>query len=300
MTDLISISRRFCAPLLAKKTVMYALVHIEKTAGTTLTAILRRSFGTGHCDIRLPLAKRGAPRDDLRPPIDALDLRRVQRIYRQLTGISGHDVKAYSNLHLAYPQLRFFTFVRDPSKRYISHFLTRCANMPDDLDRWLDAGWTHNWQTKMIAGQPSAEKAIEMIDKRFGFVGLTERFDESLLMFGQWLNEPAFRTDYRPLNQRSENRGYRDTARNDIGLDFINTAEFCARIEHVNSEDQKVYDYVASVVFARQRAAYRGDLEVDGREFQAWNNQIVPFAESKSSRFLRNYVYKPLLHCRAA
>jgi hypothetical protein len=279
---------------------MYALVHIEKTAGTTLTAILRRSFGTGHCDIRLPLAKRGAPRDDLRATVDALDLRRVQRIYRQLTGISGHDVKAYSNLHLAYPQLRFFTFVRDPAKRFTSHFLTRCANTPEDLNRWLDAGWTHNWQTKMIAGQPSAKMAIEMIDKRFGFVGLTERFDESLLMFGQWLNEPAFRPGYRPLNQRSENRGYRDTARKNIGLDFINAPEFRARIQQANSEDQRVYDYVANTVDARQRAAYQGDLEADVREFQDWNNQIVPFPESKSSRFLRNYIYKPLLHCRAA
>ncbi len=279
---------------------MYALVHIEKTAGTTLTAILRRSFGTGHCDIRLPMAKRGAPRDDERATIDASDLRRVQRIYRHLAGIAGHEVKAYSDLHAVFPQIRFFTFVRDPIKRYISHFLTRCANTPQDFERWLEAGWTHNWQTKMIANDPSAAKAIEMIDERFGFVGLTERFDESLLMLGQWLEEPAFRPGYRSLNQRTENRGYQQTARKAIGLDFLNSEAVRGRIAEVNSEDQKVYDYVACIVQARQRAAYLGDLDADVREFQSWNNEIVPFPEPKSSRFLRNYIYKPLIHCRAA
>lgn len=37
---------------------MYAFVHIEKTAGSTLNTIFRRSLGTRHCDIRLRLAKR--------------------------------------------------------------------------------------------------------------------------------------------------------------------------------------------------------------------------------------------------
>ena len=36
---------------------------------------------------------------------------------------------------------------------------------------------------------------------RIGFVGLTEAFDESLLMLGQWLGEPRFRPEYRPVNQ---------------------------------------------------------------------------------------------------
>jgi hypothetical protein len=41
-----------------RSTRMYAFVHIEKTAGSCLNTILRRSFGMRHCDIRLPLAKR--------------------------------------------------------------------------------------------------------------------------------------------------------------------------------------------------------------------------------------------------
>jgi hypothetical protein len=35
---------------------VYAFIHIEKTAGSTLTTILRRSFGTRRSDIRLPPA----------------------------------------------------------------------------------------------------------------------------------------------------------------------------------------------------------------------------------------------------
>jgi hypothetical protein len=37
---------------------MDAFVHIEKTAGRTIKAILQRSFGSGHCDIRPPCARR--------------------------------------------------------------------------------------------------------------------------------------------------------------------------------------------------------------------------------------------------
>ena len=117
---------------------MYAFVHIEKTAGTTLHSILRRSFGTGHCDIRLPFSKRGPVDSDNRNVVDAADLKRVKRIYRSLRGISGHDVKPYSNLELECPEIRYFTFLRDPRRRFLSHFLTRAAShRREELDRWL-------------------------------------------------------------------------------------------------------------------------------------------------------------------
>ena len=195
------------------KVEMYAFVHIEKTAGTTLTSILRRSYGTRHCDVRLPVAKRhrGKGRTDQHELVEAVDLRRVRRIYRNLRGIAGHHVKAFSNLELACPEIRYFAFLRDPIKRYRSHFLTRAAShRTEEFEAWLAAPWTHNWQTKMIAGEPSAQKAIDMLAARFGFVGTTERFDESLLMMGQWIGLTGFKPEYRTLNQHHENRGFRD------------------------------------------------------------------------------------------
>ena len=81
---------------------MYAFIHIERTAGRTVSSILRRSFGTGHCDIRLPLARRRNDRPqhqlDHRVLVDAEILRRVRHVYRHLKGIAGHNVKPYGDL----------------------------------------------------------------------------------------------------------------------------------------------------------------------------------------------------------
>ena len=107
---------------------MYAYVHIEKTGGTTLHSILRRSFGTRHCDIRLPLSKRTDDHRDFRPHVDAADLRRARRLYRKLSGISGHIVRAYADLHEECPEIQFFTFLREPLAQIpVAFFESRAA-----------------------------------------------------------------------------------------------------------------------------------------------------------------------------
>ena len=278
--------------------MMYAFVHIEKTGGTTLNSILRRSFGTGHCDIRLPLRKRRQDQQDRRICVDAVDLRRVRRLYRNLQGIAGHNVKPYADLSLVCPEIRFVTLLRAPAARFRSHFLNRADGHDQTaFDRWISAGWVHNWQTKMIAGEPNAEKAIEFIATRFGFVGLTERFDESLLLLGQWLGESGFRPEYRRENQLSEKRRPRDIARQQADMSYLNSADVRARIAEINAEDQKVYDFVTSNIYPRQIAAYRGNLECALQQLQEHNRCAERLAEPAWGRFFRNYIYKPLLHC---
>jgi len=82
---------------------VYAFVHIEKTAGRTVRAVLLRSFGAGHCEIRTPYARRAAETDEHRVHVRAADLRKVRRIYRGLRGIAGHNVKPYSDLDAEVP-----------------------------------------------------------------------------------------------------------------------------------------------------------------------------------------------------
>jgi Sulfotransferase family len=277
---------------------MYAFVHIEKNAGTTVINILRRSFGTRHCDIRLPLMKRGADQRDHRVCVDAADLRGVRRVYRNLRGISGHNVKPYADLNLECPEIRFFTFLRDPAARFRSHFLNRADGHDlEAFERWVNSEWVHNWQTKMLVGEPNVEKAIEFIAARIGFVGLTERFDESLVMLGQWLAEPGFRAEYRRENQLSQKRRPRDVARQQADMSYLDSEPVRARIAEANAEDQKVYDYVMSSVYPRQIAAFRGNLELEWQNLRQQNRSVDRLAEPALGRVFRNYVYKPLLHC---
>ena len=280
---------------------MYAFVHIEKTAGRTVRAVLLRSFGAGHCEIRTPYARREPELDDRRVCVTAADLHKVRRIYRGLCGIAGHNVKPYSDLERECPGIRYFTWLRDPVKRYLSHFKNRSrAYGHEDFQRWASASWTHDWQTKMIAGEASAQKAIDLLAARVGFVGLTETFDESLLQLGQWLGEPGFRPEYQPVNQLAGKQRARDAAREQADLAYLELPEVRERLRAINAQDQRLYDFAVREVCARQRREYRGDLAGDVARLRERNEQVTDWDESLSSRLLRNWIYKPALILRLA
>jgi hypothetical protein len=278
---------------------MYAFVHVEKTGGTTMLSILRRSFGLRHCDLRMPLAKRSKRRPDERTPASASELRRVKRLYRNLLGISGHAVKAYSDLELAAPDIRYVTILRDPVARYRSHFLNRGLNHSrEDFEAWVSSDWTHNWQTKMIAGEANAQKAIDLVASRFGFVGITERFDESLVLLGEWFGDESFDPVYRPKNRLAEKRRPRDIARERYDMSYLDSVETSERLLELNAEDVRLFDFCTRVVYADQVVRYPGDLEGAVTRLQARNREATRLKEPMASALLRNYVYKPLIHCR--
>jgi hypothetical protein len=186
-------------------------------------------------------------------------------------------------------------------RRYLSHFKNRSrAYGREDFERWVSAPWTHDWQTKMIAGEASAQKAIDLLAARVGFVGLTETFDESLLQLGQWLGEPSFRPEYRPVNRLEEKSRSRDVAREQTDLGYLEEPAIRERLRAVNALDQQVYDYAVREFGARQRLAYRGDLAADVAALRERNRQATDWDEPLSSRLLRNWVYKPALALRLA
>jgi hypothetical protein len=280
---------------------VYAFTHIDKTAGRTVRAVLRRSFGAGHCEIRTPYARRPADPNDRSVHVTGDDLRKVRRIYRRLRGVAGHNVKPYSDLDAACPGIRYFTFLRDPVRRYLSHFKNKAGTYgAEDFERWASAGWTHDFQTKTLAGEANAQKAIDLIATRVGFVGFTEAFDESLLMLGQWLDEPAFRPEYRPVNRLVDKQRERDVVRAHSDLSYLEEPAVRDRLMEMNAIDQKVYAFAAREFLASQRQAYRGDLAADVAALRQRNEQITDWDEALSSRLLRNWVYKPALVLRLA
>jgi hypothetical protein len=280
---------------------VYAFTHIDKTGGRTVREILQRSFGTGHCEIRTPYARRPPDRNDRRVYATADDLRRVRRIYRHLRGIAGHNVKPYSDLDEACPEIRYFTFLRDPVRRYLSHYKNKALTYDrKDFDRWAAASWTHDFQTKTLAGEANAQKAIDLIAARVGFVGLTESFDESLLMLGQWLGEPGFRPEYRPVNRLADKQRARDADREQADLSYLEAPEVRARLQEINALDRKVYDFVARECVGRQRQSYTGDLAADVAALRERNQRATEWREPLAGRLLRNWVYKPALLLRLA
>jgi hypothetical protein len=280
---------------------LYAFTHIDKTAGRTVRAVLRRSFGAGHCEIRTPYARRPADPNDRSVYVTGDDLRRVRRIYRHLRGIAGHNVKPYSDLHTACPEVRYFIFLRDPVKRYLSHYKNKALQYDRaDFDRWASLAPMQDFQTRTLAGEANAQRAIDLIGSRVGFVGLTDAFDESLLMLGRWLGDPDFRPEYRPVNRLADKSRARDTAREQADLSYLDDPAVRARLLEMNALDQQVYDFAVREFFDRQRLAYGDTLAADVAALRQRNNAITDWSEPLSARLLRNWIYKPALVLRLA
>jgi hypothetical protein len=140
---------------------------------------------------------------------------------------------------------------------------------------------------------------MELIQTRFGFVGLTERFDESLVLLGVQMGEPDFRPAYRPANRLSDKNRPRDVARRNSDMSYLDHPDTIARIRAANVEDQKVYDFVTASIYPRQVALFQGDLAVETARLQELNSQPSKLTEPWWGAFKRNYVYKPLIHCYA-
>jgi len=280
---------------------VYAFVHIDKTGGRTVRAVLQRSFGAGHCEIRTPYARRPTDPNDRSVYVTGDDLRRVRRIYRHLRGIAGHNVKPCSDLDRVCPDVRYFTQLRDPVRRYLSHYKNKARSYDRaDFDRWAAIEEMSDFQVRTLAGEPNLQKAIDLLANRVGFVGLTEKFDESLLMLGQWLGEPDFRPEYQPVNRLADKGRRRDAVREAADLSYLEAPEVRDRLQELNALDQQLYDFAVREHFARQLRDYRGDLATDVAALRRRNEQLTDWSEPLSARLLRNWVYKPALILRLA
>lgn len=169
-------------------------LHIPKAGGSTLHAILDREYGRGPTvwttdwpdeeEIgRLPLEERAA-----------IDL------------IKGHF---HFGLHRLFPQqAAYVTLVRDPVARVISHYHyvrhkpehplhRRVVDGGLSLREYVTAGLSdelENGQTRLLStraresgtcDRACLEEAKHNLVEHFPVVGVTERFDESILLFRQ-------------------------------------------------------------------------------------------------------------------
>ena len=86
---------------------------------------------------------------------------------------------------------------------------------------------------------------------------------------------------YRRINQLSDKRPPHEIVRLQRDTRYLDSDPARAQIQEPISEDQKVYDFVES----------------DFRSLQQGNRCPGRLAEPIWSSVVRNYVYKPLLHC---
>ena len=171
--------------------MLWLMVHIPKTAGTSFRKSMREIFGES---MILDYADK------------PLKVNRWKRMWRTwLQGHRSNELAIGDNacifghfMPLKYSQLcrsrecRLITWLRDPIERMVSNYYFifehhRLQKLAPGQSHIVDANWTleqfmfspsyRNYSSQFLWGVPL---------KRFDFVGLVEHYDEDLAYFGEW------------------------------------------------------------------------------------------------------------------
>ena len=228
------------------RTVIF--LHIGKTAGTTLRQVMRRQFPAAAV---MTVRARRRPREETLT--DFARLPSAERLRPRL--IMGHTVYG---LHESIERpSTYVTMLRDPVRlvhsqyRYVlrtpghrhheaAQGMSFAAYVESGIALEMD-----NSQTRAIAGAVGVpfgacdedvfDRARRHLDEHFAWVGLTEMFDESLLMLGRTFGWPDVR-----YVSRNVARSSRPMPADDRAL-----------AERMNAFDRRLYDH------ARDRLAER-------------------------------------------
>lgn len=238
---------------------MLGFIHLQKTAGITVTWILRSSFGPRHLD--LPPPKYLAD-----PVLTARELKYWSRFYGTVKSFRGHSVVPYVDFDESFPEIQFFTFFREPVKRMASWFQFQVQqkksgrlpdvtpeNMLEKFQEWIQEESRHNWQTQRIAGEVDIDAAIRVIRDKDIFVGLVESFDESMLLLKGLVSSDL------DIAYRRRNVATADT----MAKTLVESEWARAQLVEANQADLQLYDYVTTELYPGYRRAYGSSLQDD-------------------------------------
>lgn len=180
----------------------FFFLHIPRTAGTTLNAVIKNNFDDAHV-----LSIYNESDYTRLATLHAEDLEPIRLIQGHLFLEKYDPPTSYSR------EVEVFTFLRDPVKRLVSEYLFQRHWNENSLYALLNnegisfreyVGSTRkelrfrgkNFMTRMISGMDfdldsypckALDVAKHNLENVFGFVGIQERFDESLVLLQVFL-----------------------------------------------------------------------------------------------------------------
>jgi hypothetical protein len=255
-------------------------VHIPKTGGSSFSDCLERMYS----------GKSFGFTGDLYEDLEryrGLSSREKEKIVL----ITGHAPLTTGQSELdRFPKI---TFLRNPVERVKSfcqhvsegkstYLLKEHPPERFDVDKFLDSGSPElsNLQTKMLLGRGSChidlddpdlivEKATEVLENKLVCFGLTEYFEESLMLFRKtlgWENWPV----YTKLNAKNEAR-----------LVVFSERNIC-KIRELNELDMRVYD-VATELFTQRVQENIDYLESSLQDFRRVQDAFLKRQQVKDS-----------------
>lgn len=266
-------------------------LHIGKTAGSTLRQVLSRQLPGSQVMVVRALRR---PRGETLADFAALP--EAERARPRL--IMGHTV---FGLHELVPRpCTYMTMLRDPVRLVHSQYRyvrrrPRHRHHDDamrmSLSEYVESGIAieaDNSQTRAVCGdvdtpfgectEAMLERAIANLDRHFAWVGLTERFAESMVLLGRTFGWPDVR--YVSAN----------VARSAPEL----TADERRLIERLNTLDRRLYEHAATMFDERVAAipdypALLAAFERANRRYRPWGlaRHIWPAEAQRRLRHLR-------------
>ena len=268
---------------------LFIHLHIPKTGGTTLRDIIQRQYRAE----KILMIPKLDESENIIKEISASHINQLKLIQGHLKyGIHNHFHR----------RAKYFAIIRDPINRVLStyYYVLSQKNNPQNLSTannqmtiydFVQSGvnpFLINGQTKLISGKtgnidnPIIESeelfslAKENIENDFLFLGITEMFDETILILKNML---GWHMPYYSIANRTKKKPNYDAVNPTI-ISFIK--------EH-NQLDIKLYNITKTSLL--NRIAEENDLFQDRiNKFKKINRLLNPlFSYSRAIRLIRKY-----------
>ncbi|HRX52286.1 MAG TPA: sulfotransferase family 2 domain-containing protein [Candidatus Krumholzibacteria bacterium] len=266
---------------------LLVFIHIPKTAGRSLETMLRSTYGVRyyHAVPWAPQRAAGEHGDGFSlPTYDHADFRRLRRLSPGMRAVGGHQIALWSDLHALTP-CRYFTFLREPLARGASAYLYHRDTEPDPLtwEQWLAWPEHHAHQTRYLDRGGDPQGAIDAIERLGVFVGLMERYEESLLLL-KTLVAPELNPAYLRVNVGRSSGGARE---------LLDDPAAAAELRRIHAADFPVYAHVRDVLWPRWCEAYGPGLAEDAERLRADPERGFNFLNAKAQRGVRRFWVNP-------
>ncbi len=255
---------------------MYIFLHIPKTAGTTFEALLIKNFEEGY----VPLYD-----STIHDDFNAEEKKAIATFFTEAKCVASHQLSCPlpqpDHVDIRYKPL---TFLRKPVDRILSYY-RYVGNDPRHLGhlefdeyfrRTIERDYNRtgghssglcNAQAQTLDPNLDPEKILAQLDSLF-FVGLTERFDESLLIFRKKLADEGVSFDIHYLSKKVRGR---------LSAKQHLPPESYGMVAKHNELDQLAYDY-AEKLLDREIEKYGPEFTKDLEQFKREQRRRKPIA----------------------